>query len=151
MMRRFATLAAVALAAVMLAAVVAAPADAAGAIQFTRFQYDSPGSDTGSNTSLNAEYFQLKNFTTRTVNLYGWTVRDATGYTYRFSSSYYLRPGCTVTIRTGKGTNTSTTRYWGRTWYVWNNTGDKAYLRTSTGTLADYCTWTSVGAGYKYC
>jgi hypothetical protein len=144
-------LVAVALAAVTSVVAVAGPADAAGAIQFRRFQYDSPGTDTGSNTSLNAEYFQLKNVTTRTVNLYGWYVRDATGYTYRFSSSYYLKPGYTVTVRTGKGTNTSTTRYWGRSWYVWNNTGDKAYLRTPTGTLADYCTWTSVGAGYKYC
>jgi P pilus assembly chaperone PapD len=151
MKRRFAMLAAVALAAVTSLAVVAAPANAAGAIQFTRLQYDSPGKDTGSNTSLNTEYVQLKNVTTRTYNLYGWTVRDAAGYVYRFSSNYYLRPGYTVTIRTGKGTNTTTTRYWGRSWYVWNNTGDKAYLRTPSGTLVDYCTWTSVGSGYKYC
>ncbi|HEY3002648.1 MAG TPA: lamin tail domain-containing protein [Kribbellaceae bacterium] len=104
-------------------------ADAAGAIQFRRFQYDSPGSDTGSNTSLNAEYVQLKNVTTRTFNLYGYT----------------------VTVHTGRGTNTSYHRYWGSSWYIWNNTGDKAYLRTPSGTLVDYCAWTSIGAGYKYC
>jgi hypothetical protein len=151
MLRRFAMLAVSVLVAVASLAVASAPAQAAGAIQFRRIQYDSPGTDTGSNTSLNAEYFQLKNVTTRTFNLYGWTVRDAAGNTYRFGSTFYLRPGYTVTVRTGKGTNTSTTRYWGRSWYVWNNTGDKAYLRTPSGLLVDYCAWTSVGAGYKYC
>ena len=126
-------------------------AEAASAIQFRRIQYDSPGTDTGSNTSLNAEYFQLKNIGTRTVNLYGWYVRDAAGHTYRFGGTYYLRPGYVVTVHTGKGTNTSTHRYWGSGRYIWNNTGDKAYLRTGAGTLMDYCAWTSVGVGYKYC
>ncbi len=125
MSRRFAMLAVPMLVAASVVATTA-QADAAGAIQFRRFQYDSPGSDTGSNTSLNAEYFQLKNVTTRTFNLYGWTVRDAAGHTYRFSSSFYLRPGYTVTVH-------------------------KAYLRTPSGTLVDYCAWTSIGAGYKYC
>ncbi|HYU86658.1 MAG TPA: lamin tail domain-containing protein [Kribbellaceae bacterium] len=150
MSRRFAMLAVPMLVAASVVATTA-QADAAGAIQFRRFQYDSPGSDTGSNTSLNAEYFQLKNVTTRTFNLYGWTVRDAAGHTYRFSSSFYLRPGYTVTVHTGRGTNTSYHRYWGSSWYIWNNTGDKAYLRTPSGTLVDYCAWTSIGAGYKYC
>ena len=151
MKRRFAMLAAGALAAVSSLVVATGPADAAGAVQFTRLQYDSPGTDTGSNTSLNTEYVQLKNVTTRTYNLYGWTVRDAANHIYKFTSNFYLRPGATVTIRTGKGTNTSTTRYWGLSYYVWNNTGDKAYLRTPSGALLDYCAWTSVGPGYKYC
>jgi hypothetical protein len=28
-----------------------------------------------------------------------------------------------VKIHTGKGANSQTDRYWGRGWYVWNNTG----------------------------
>jgi hypothetical protein len=137
MMRRLAMLAAIALVSVSSSVVATAPAEAAGAVQFTRIQYDSPGTDTGSNYSLITEYVQLKNVSTRTVN--------------RFASNFYLRPGATVTIRTGKGTNTTTTRYWGRSSYVWNNTGDKAYLRTPSGAQMDYCAWTSRGVGYKYC
>ena len=49
------------------------------------------------------------------------------------------------------GTNTAGTRYWGSGNYVWNNTGDKAYLRTSSGTSIDTCAWTSKGSGYTTC
>lgn len=45
-------LAAVSLIAVLFAAL---PAPAMAAVRITRAQYDSPGSDTGSNSSLNAE------------------------------------------------------------------------------------------------
>lgn len=54
-------------------------------------------------------------------------------------------------LRTGKGTNTSTTRCRGSGYHVWNNTGDKAYLRTAVGTGMDYCVWTTSGAGCKNC
>lgn len=126
------------------------PAQAVSPIQFGKVYYDSSGSDTGSNTSLNAEYIVLKNISTTSRSLTGWTVRDATGYIYKFGT-FTLGGGKSVTIRTGKGTNTTTTRYWGRTWYVWNNTGDKAYLRNASGTSMDYCAWTSTGTGYKTC
>jgi P pilus assembly chaperone PapD len=151
MMRRLVMLTVTALVAVTSSLVTVTPADAAGVVQFTRIQYDSPGTDTRSNASLNAEYVQVKNGTTRTVNLYRWYVRDVTGYVYRFASNFYLRPGATVTIRTGRGTNTATNRYWGRAGYVWNNTGDTAYLRTPSGALMDSCKWTRTAPGYKYC
>lgn len=128
---------------------VAAPANAASSIQFTKVYFDSPGSDTGSNTSLNAEYFVLKNVTGSTVTLTDWTVRDRANHVYRFTT-FRLAAGAKVTVHTGRGTNTSTHRYWNRKWYVWNNTGDKAYLRTPGGTLKDTCEWTSYGS-YKIC
>jgi hypothetical protein len=55
-----------------------------------------------------------------------------------------------VQVHTGKGTNTSAHRYWGRSWYVWNNTGDTAYLRYPAGTTADTCSWGKTGSS-KYC
>jgi P pilus assembly chaperone PapD len=151
MMRRLVMLIVTALVAVTSSLVAVTPADAARVVQFTRIQYDSPGRDSGSNGSLNTEYAQVKNNTTRTVNLYHWYVRNAAGDTYRFASNFYLRPGVTVTIRTGKGRNTATTRYWGRTRYVWNNTRDTAYLRNPSGALMYLCKWTSTGRGYKVC
>jgi hypothetical protein len=42
-------------------------------------------------------------------------------------------------------------RYWGRSWYVWNNTGDAAWLPDALGTLRDTCWWTSAGTGFKHC
>jgi Lamin Tail Domain len=77
------------------------------------------------------------------------TIKDRAGHTYKFGT-FYLGAGKTVRIHTGKGSNTSTDRYWGRNWYVWHNTGDKAYLGNASGTLMDTCEWGD-GPGYKYC
>jgi hypothetical protein len=41
-------------------------------------------------------------------------------------------------------------RYWGVSWYVWNNGGDSAYLRNSSGTSIDSCSWKSSGT-HTYC
>ena len=102
--------------------------------------YDSPGSDTGSNTSINGEYFTLKNVGTTSKTITGWTVNDAANHVYKFGT-FTLGAGKSVTVHTGKGTNTTTTRYWGLAWYVWNNGGDRATLKTSAGTVMDACAW----------
>ncbi|GAA2742740.1 lamin tail domain-containing protein [Terrabacter aerolatus] len=148
-MRSFVTKALVATAGLGLA--LATPIAAAGSAQalppimISRVQYDSPGPDNGSNASLNAEYVVIKNTTRSNRVLTGWTLRDKTGYTYRFPS-FTLRAGATVTVHTGRGTATATHRYYNRSWYVWNNTGDTAYLRNASGTTVDTCTWKGSGA-----
>jgi hypothetical protein len=151
---RLRPLAPVLLASALTASVAVALPTASGAatppVKIYKVQYDSPGSDSGSNTSLNTEWVMLKNTTSTNRSLSGWTLRDKTGYTYRFPT-FTLKAGATVTVRTGKGTATSTQRYYNRTWYVWNNTGDTAYLRDSNGYLKHSCSWSSLGGGYKYC
>ena len=127
-------------------AMTATPAAAASAIQITRVYVNSPGSDTGSNTSLNAEYVSIKNTSTTKRSLKGYTVRDQSSHVYTFSA-YTLGPGKTVKIHTGKGTNTSASRYWNQSWYVWNNSGgDSATLRTASGTYVDKCAWGTVSS-----
>ena len=128
----------------------AGPAQAVSPIQLGKIQYDSPGTDSRTNTSLNGEYVVIKNTGTTSRVLTGWTLRDASNHVYRFGT-FTLGAGRTVVVRTGKGTNTASTRYWGSGNYVWNNTGDKAYLRASNGTSIDYCAWSSKGLGYKNC
>ncbi|MBY8871686.1 lamin tail domain-containing protein [Micromonospora sp. PLK6-60] len=130
----------------------AAPAHAATpAVMITKVYYDSPGKDTGANSSLNAEYVQLTNKRRTAVNLKGWTLRDKANHTYKFATDLRLPAGKSVVVHTGKGRNTSAHRYWGRSWYVWNNTGDKAFLRNASGGLVDSCTWTKKGNGYTSC
>lgn len=123
-------------------------ASATSTIQLGRIQYNAPGTDTTSN--VNGEYVVIKNLGSRGVSLTGWTLRDAQNHVYKFGT-FTLGGGKTVVVHTGKGANTSTVRYWGLGWHVWNNTGDTAYLRNSAGVLADTCAWTSSGTGYKYC
>ncbi|WP_270886186.1 lamin tail domain-containing protein [Pedococcus sp. 5OH_020] len=130
--------------------VLALPSTAEGAtpaIRITKIYYNSPGSDTGSNTSLNAEYVRITNRGTTNRSLTGWTLKDKQGYTFRFPT-FTLKAGYSVVIHTGKGTASATNRYYNRAWYVWNNTGDTAYLRDAGGVLKDSWAFTGTSAGY---
>jgi hypothetical protein len=127
-------------------AVAAAPAQAATpSVTFNRIYVNSPGTDTRSNASLNAEWVRLKNNTSKSIQLKGWTVRDKAGHVYTFGS-LSLGSKKTVYVHTGKGTNTSTNRYWGSGNYIWNNDGDKATLRNASKSTVDTCSWKTVTA-----
>lgn len=102
--------------------------------------YNSPGRDTGSNASLNAEWVQLFNRSGHRVTLTRWTLRDAVGHVYPFGT-YSLRAHAYVRIHTGRGANTRTDRYWGQRWYIWNNDGDTATLRNASGVLRSRCSY----------
>jgi hypothetical protein len=88
---------------------------------------------------------RIKNVSSTSRSLTGWTLRDTTGYTYRFPA-FTLKAGATVPVHTGKGTASSTHRYHNRTWYVWNNGGDTAHLKNAGGTTVHSCSWTSAGS-----
>lgn len=134
------------LAAVTPVVALATPASAAGGVNISRVWFDSPGSDTGSSSSLNAEYITLKNYGTTSKTITGWTIVDAANHRYTFGT-FALAGGASVTVHTGRGTNSSSHRYWGSGSYIWNNTGDKAslYSAPSGGTLKDSCTFTGAG------
>lgn len=128
----------------------ATPADAASKLQITRVYVNSPGADRGGNTSLNAEYVRLKNTGSSALSLKGYTLRDESNHVYRFGS-FTLKGGKTVTVRTGTGTDTGSTRYMNSGWYVWNNSGgDSATVKTAGGTKVDSCSWKTVSS-YKDC
>jgi hypothetical protein len=125
----------------------------AGDVTFSRIQYDSPGRDTGSTASLNGEWFRLTNRTGRTVDLRGWTVKDAAGHTYTFGA-VTIRGHKMTYVHTGRGTAgrpDSAHLYWGRTTYIWNNGGDTATLRGATGRAIDSCRYTGTAKGYTAC
>lgn len=130
------------------AAVTVGVASAASppAVQFTRVQYDSPGSDNRSNASLNGEWFRLTNKTGKSVKIAGWTVKDVAGHTYKLTGT--LKAGKSLTVHTGRGTagKPDGHRYWGSKAYIWNNTGDTATLRTGKGGFVHKCTWGSSGS-----
>ncbi len=128
---------------------LAAPAHAAGGVKISRVYFDSPGSDTGSNTSLNYEYFKLKNYGTDTKNITGWSVVDEANHRYTFGT-FSLKGGASVTVHTGDGSNTSSHRYWGQEGYIWNNSGDTAYLLGSGGAEKDRCSFDGSGS-YTNC
>lgn len=132
-------------------ALAASPAQAAtGSVHLYKIYYNSPGSDTRSTTSLDAEYVQIKNTTSKAASLKGWTLTDASAHRYTFTT-YTLGAGKTVTVHTGKGTNTTANRYWGSGNYIWNNDKDTATLKNSTGAKTDTCSYNSTKTSYKMC
>ncbi|MFI9528037.1 lamin tail domain-containing protein [Micromonospora rosaria] len=133
------------------AAVAAAgPAQAAPpAIEITRVYVNAPGTDTRANKSVNGEYVKLTNRRSSTISLKSWTVRDKANHVHKFGD-VKLKPKASLYLHSGKGTNTSTKRYWGSGWHIWNNTGDTAYLRNSSGKLIDSCSWGKVSS-YRNC
>ncbi len=102
-----------ALAAILILPLTAAQAGAA-AVEFTKVQYDSPGDDTASNSSLNKEWIKVTNRSSAKKTLTGWTVRDPQGHVFKFPD-FKLGAGKTVTIHTGKGTDTKTDLFWRQT------------------------------------
>ena len=133
---------------------IATPAQAAPAtVYIYKVYFDSPGSDTGSNSSLNAEYVVIRNGDNVAHSISGWTVRDAAGHVYKFGT-LRLGAGKQAIIHTGKGTSyttsASTHLYQGRGWYVWNNTGEKVILRRADGSLKDTCSYSGAGS-VRYC
>lgn len=123
---------------------------AAPAVRIVKVQYDSPGTDTRTNASLNAEWVALRNTTAARVTVSGWTLRDAQNHVHQLGS-LTIAPRATVYLHTGRGTNTAVHRYWGSGNYVWNNTGDKAVLRDKAGRLLQTCSWRGGAPGWVNC
>lgn len=119
-------------------------------VQIYKIYYNSPGPDTGSNRSLNHEWVKLHNTSGSNIRLKNWTLRDRAGHVFTFPT-FTLGAHSYVKIRTGRGTDTATNLYWGRRWYIWNNTGDRAKLEDSHGGKVDSCSYTGTSLGYVYC
>jgi hypothetical protein len=101
---------------------------AAPNVSISRLQCDAPGYDHAAG-ALNSEYVVFRNNTNAPVRMQGWTVQDkGANFTYLFRN-YTLGAGKSVTLHTGRGTNSRTHLYWGRPSAVWTNTGDTATLR----------------------
>lgn len=66
-----------------------------------------------------------------------WKIKDKSEkHTYIFSN-YILKPKSTVNLRSGNGTNTADTLYWNKHSFIWNNSGDTAYLYNAQRELVD--------------
>jgi hypothetical protein len=123
---------------------VSGPAAAAPTLRFHGAQYDAPGTDTRTNSHLNQEWISLINTGSTSVQLRGWKIRDKAGHVFTFGTTTIAANGGRVWVRTGKGTPYPRNRYWGSGNYIWNNTGDTAYLRNPAGTTTDTCSWGQV-------
>jgi hypothetical protein len=101
-------------------------------IRFTSIVYNPSGDD------VSGETVTLRNVGTNPTWLKGWTVRDASGHVYTIGG-VTLKVGASLVLHTRSGTNSGGHLYWGSSSAIWNNSGDTASLRSSSGTLMDSC------------
>lgn len=106
-------------------------------VQITLIVYNPAGDD------VQGEYVRLENKGGVTAVMDGWTLSDDDGQVFTFPA-FSLAAGASVQIWTKGGANNTSNLYWGRSWSVWTNTGDVAYLR-SGGTLVDSCSYAGGG------
>jgi len=109
------------------------------AVVIGQVQYDSPGWDTRSNRSLNAEWVEVRNTGRHAVKLNGWTLTDRDGNRYRFRH-LWLRGHDSVRVHTGIGRDNRHDVYQDRLTYVWDNR-DSATLRDNRGRWIDTRSW----------
>lgn len=106
-------------------------------VRIDYINYDAPGND---RNNPNGEYVVIKNCGSNSVNMKGWKLKDKAGHTYTFPS-ITLKPGDTVYIYSGTGTDHDHVLYWGKDIPIWNNDGDTAYLYDPNGKLVDTYTY----------
>jgi Lamin Tail Domain/Protein of unknown function (DUF1524) len=116
------------------------PATASG-VRIASIYFDSPGDDTGSAASLDAEWVQITNTGNKSATLTNWVLHDASSHRFVFPSEH-LAAHASLKVHTGSGRNTRTNLFWDETSYIWNNTGDTATLLAANGAKADACTYT---------
>ena len=75
---------------------------------------------------------------------------DNQSHRYKFPA-VNVPAGSHSTVHTGKGTPSYGVRYWGLSYYVWNNDGDKGTLRGPSGTVWDTCSYTEADSPRKVC
>jgi micrococcal nuclease len=100
-----------------------------------RVHADAAGND---HENPNDEYVVFGNDGEGRLNLGGWTVSDEADHTYTFPDGFALAPDETVTLRTGSGTDTADTLYWGSDSAVWNNGGDTVVVARDGETVLRY-------------
>lgn len=129
-----------------LAMVPAAQAAVAKPLDVVSINYDPAGKDNRANAHINRETVVLKNRGTKTLNVTGYRIKDAANHTFVFPRGSTIRPGQSVTIHSGKGTNTAAHKYWKQGNYVWNNTGDALRLTNAKGGLLEKCSYRGGGS-----
>jgi hypothetical protein len=119
----------------------AADAAAKKPLDIVSITSDPAGADKNSNSWYTKEKVVLKNTGKKTLDLSGYVLKDNGPKRLALPKGTKLKAGKTLTVRTGKGTNTSSVVYWQNKGYVWNNTGDTARLYNKKGKLLESCTY----------
>lgn len=84
--------------------------------------------------NLNGEWVEIANQGSSDQSFNKWTLEDSDNHTYAFKD-FTLKAGASAKVHTGKGEDTPSDLYWGRSSPVWNNDGDAATLKDASGNV----------------
>ncbi len=99
-----------------------------------KVNYDAEGDD---RINPNGEWVDVTNLTASTIELYGYLLDSF----YQFEPVHHLNPLGVLRIRVGKGTDTETVLYRGRTAALFPNSGGTMSLRRNDDVLIAKDTW----------
>lgn len=88
--------------------------------------------------SYSAEWVEIANLGEEPVIMTGWTLQDASSNVYTFPTDFTLNPGTSVRVYSGSAYNTCTNSQTSLCWKassVWNDSGDTATLKDSSGNV----------------
>ena len=109
----------------------------AGKIRLTA-NYDAPGDDM---TNPNGEYVMITSLVDGSLDL-SYRVVQVLGSTYQLGGGTVLpAKGSSVRVYVGKGTSTTSSKYWGKTGSIMVNGGGSAELRTSEAVRIACTSW----------
>jgi len=104
--------------------------DTSGSLSVARIHADATGND---HENLHDEYVVFENRGDSSLDLSGWSVRDAADHVYIFPKEVTIAPGARVTLYTGSGSDTDGERYWNSDSAIWNNGGDTVLVTRTNG------------------
>lgn len=108
-----------------------------GPFSIDRVVHNPPGPD---DANPNGEYVRIVNDGTVRASLRDYQVK-AGSRQYLFLTNVWLDPGEKVTIRIGRGTDTSRTVYWGQSGAILRNAGKRVTLATPYRERVDCHAW----------
>jgi len=100
--------------------------------------YDAAGND---EQNLNDEFIVIENTNDKKINCTGWSIRDDHGNQFYFPNGFSLSAHTSVTIYTGRGSNSTHALYWHHQTPVWNNDGDRIRLYNEKGIIIETYSW----------
>ncbi|MDO8538354.1 MAG: thermonuclease family protein [archaeon] len=101
-------------------------------IQIKEFHFDAEGND---NENLNDEFIEFENKCNYEIFLNDWTIKDE-GTNFFYFPKMSFEKKSVLTLFSGNGTDSNAKVYWNSKQAIWNNDGDRMFLRNEKGELA---------------